>query len=228
MKKFVYCLVGLLPCLWINQGWAQPRTVVIQEEQLNTKLDIKYPQGFANAAIDEAVQTFIKESREEQAQVDAQDPPTNKPLEKNSLRIDYQIPFQNQHALSLLFTISSYYPGAAHPSRAIKTFNFIQGEAVTLDQLFVPNSNYLRELAVICRDVLTKKLMANRDWIIKGTLTTPDNYKHWYFTTNGLAIVFESTQVAAAVYGPQEVIIPKQNLVNWLRPELVKLLWDHE
>lgn len=230
MKKFIISLLGLSYFLLHSLVWAEPpKTIVIKRETANFDLSIRYPEGFPDAEVGERIKAFIAESQKSAADLEAPDvKQTGDTFGKSSLYIDYKIEFQNKNALSILFTVSAYSQGAAHPSNSVKTFNFIQGQSVTLDHLFVPSSNYLNQIATICRKALGKKKMTDRDWLIKGTTATQENYRNWHFTKEGLAIVFDTYQVAPYFYGPQTVKIPKSELKNWLRPDVTKAVWGNQ
>lgn len=230
MKKFIVSLLGLSYFLLHSLVWAvPPKTIVIKRETTDFDLSIKYPEGFPDAEVGERIKAFIAESQKSAAELDSQDQKqSGDTFGKSSLYIDYKIEFQNKDALSILFNISAYSQGAAHPSNSVKTFNFIQGQSVTLAHLFVPNSNYLNQIATLSRKALGKKKMTDRDWLIKGTTATQENYRNWHFTQDGLAIVFDTYQVAPYFYGPQTVKIPKSELTNWLRPDVTKAVWGNE
>lgn len=226
MKRSIFA--GILLFVSLTTVWAMsPKSVVIKNETDNFDLQIKYPQGFANKNIDTAVRRLI-------ADLQKSDIPTNGHGKlsadvpgKSSLYIDYKTEFQNKNALSLLFSLSAYTRGAAHPRNRVKSFNFLNGQVVRLEQLFKPNSHYLPKIAELSRRALMKKKISDKDWIITGTKPTQDNYKNWFFTKNGLAIVFDTYQVAAYVYGPQTIEIPKVSLANWLRPEVINSVWGN-
>ncbi|CEK11360.1 DUF3298 and DUF4163 domain-containing protein [Legionella hackeliae] len=227
MQKLISGLV-LLTAFAINTVWAEsPTTVTLKKESATFDLDLKYPQGFANKNIDNIVKTFIDETQRADFNPDS-DAASDAPG-KNSLHIDYKLQFQNKNAVSLLFNISVYNRGAAHPNNTVRTFNFIDGKEVLLADLFMPESNYLAAISKISQAaIIEKKISDDNDWITKGTEPTKENYRNWYFTNDGLAIVFDTYQVAAYVYGPQTVTIPKSKLANWLRPEVAKTLWGNQ
>ncbi|KTC86316.1 DUF3298 and DUF4163 domain-containing protein [Legionella brunensis] len=226
MLRLIWGFVLVLS-LTINIVWADvPKTITVKKETSTFDLDIKYPQGFTNKNVDEVVKAFIDKTQSADANPDANDIPNAQG--KNSLYIDYKIEFQNKNALSLLFSISSYSRGAAHPNNVVKSFNFIDGREVTLDDLFKPGSNYLPEIAKLSRAAILEKKISEENWVVTGTNPTQENYRNWYFTADGLAIVFDTYQVAAYVYGPQTVTITKSKLINWLRPEVAKALWGNQ
>ncbi|WED43661.1 DUF3298 and DUF4163 domain-containing protein [Legionella cardiaca] len=226
MQRFIWSII-LLVYFSINASWAESaKTVAVKKETATFDLDIKYPQGFANKNIDKVVKAYIDETQRADANPDSSDMPDAPG--KNSLHIDYKIPFENKNAVSLLFSISTYSRGAAHPNNAVRTFNFIDGKEVTLGELFKPESNYLSKIAAFSRSAILKKKISDENWVTTGTNPTQENYRNWYFSADGLAVVFDTYQVAAYVYGPQTVTIPKTKLTNLLRPEVAKVLWGSQ
>ncbi|HTX90085.1 MAG TPA: RsiV family protein [Anaerolineales bacterium] len=121
--------------------------------------------------------------------------------------------------LSIKFDILIYIAGAAHPvshSRTV-TYDLEAGSDVTLDQLFLPNSNYLDLIANYCSTELGKRNIdfgANSS----GAAPLPENYTNWNVTAQGLLITFDEYQVAAYVAGPQEVTVPYSELQSIIDP----------
>lgn len=210
----------------ITTGLLEAKTVEIKKETKEYILDVKYPQGFDEKKIDTRVKSLVdiimKQSNYNSSENDL---PTDLPG-KNSLYIDYKTQFSNAHALSLEFTVSTYTRGAAHPNNSIQTLNFLNNQPITLDKLFKEDSNFLAKIADHCYLELVKKgENADEKWLTEGTKPTEDNYRNWYFTQDGLAIVFDTYQVAAYVYGPQTILISMDTMKTWLRPEIKQAVW---
>lgn len=228
MKKSILILFCLLNMV-LSSLWAMPpKTVIIKSDTAEFDLQIKYPQDFSSKTIDKAVLEFIEATRKANTNHPKNNKVPNGAPGINSLYVDYNIEFENKTALSLLFSISTFAQGAAHPNNSVSTLNFINGEKVSLGQLFQDKSDYLTMLAEFSLAALNKKDIDDKDWIKKGSEGTADNYKNWYFSNNGLVIVFDTYQVAAYVYGPQTVEIPKSKLINILRPEVVRAVWGSQ
>jgi Protein of unknown function (DUF3298) len=221
MKRSVFTLMGL--CFSLGTAWALPKTVVIKETSANLDQVIKYPQDFAAKNIDKLVRERINAVRNSSLLGQG---PTYVPG-KNTLHIDYKTEFQARNALSLLFFVSTYSPGAAHPNNRVITLNFLNNQQVSLEQLFKANSDYLTPIAKFSQAAIAKKKISKQDWLAKGTKPTQENYKNWFFSKNGLTIVFDTYQVAPYVYGPQMVEIPKASLAKLFRPEVINSVWGH-
>lgn len=227
MKQAFFAVVWLFCILTLS--WAQAaKTIMIKEETPDLDVQIKYPQEYNSKAIDSVIKTFIESVQKKET------PPVDKSLPadvpgKNGLYIDYVTEFKNQHVLSLVFTVSTYYRGAAHPNNTLKTFNFIQGKLIEFNELFIPDSHYLTKIADLCRKEITRRKISDKNWIAKGTAATEENYKNWHFTKHGLAIEFDTYQVAPYVYGPQTVEIAKADLKQLLNEQIIKTVWgSHE
>lgn len=230
MKKNGFIVIASLLLIYTQCLWATvfPSTKVIHQESDSTLIDIKYPQGFSNQEMNKELANFVTNelSKFEKSKVSVNDLPKDY-AGKNSLYIDYKIIFQNKHIISILFTLSQYSAGAAHPNNSMKTFNFIDGKLVQLDDLFKKDSQYLKQIADFCQTALLKKEISEKKWIIDGSRPTAENYKNWYFNQHGLSIVFNPYQVAAYVYGEQTVIIPRTVLSGWMKATVSKALWGN-
>lgn len=122
--------------------------------------------------------------------------------------------------LSLKFEISQYADGAAHPFGYSITLNYDleQGQEVGLEQLFLPGTDYLQVIADYCQTEL-KKRDIGFDIFTEGANPTPENYRNWNITANGLLITFDEYQVAAYAAGPQTVVIPYAALKDIIDPQ---------
>ncbi|HFF3625860.1 DUF3298 and DUF4163 domain-containing protein [Legionella pneumophila] len=203
-------------------------TEVIKKETAEYLLDIKYPQGFQSNGVNQAVKEFITNQQKSfmnELSEDA-DTPADAPG-KTGLNITYAIPYQSTNALSVRFNISIYHRGAAHPSNAVKVLNFIKSQPVQLSDLFVPGSDYLQPIANLAKKEITVKKISDENWIKEGTKPTQENYSIWHFTKNGIAIVFNTYQVAAYVYGEQTVDVPLSLISAMVKPEISKAVWGN-
>ncbi len=203
-------------------------TEVIKKETAEYLLDIKYPQGFQSNGVNQAVKEFITNQQKSfmnELSEDA-DTPADAPG-KTGLNITYSIPYQSTNALSVRFNISIYHRGAALPSNAVKVLNFIKNQPVQLSDLFVPGSDYLQPIADLAKKEITAKKISDENWIKEGTKPTQENYSIWHFTKKGIAIVFNTYQVAAYVYGEQTVDIPLSLISAMVKPEISKAVWGN-
>lgn len=141
----------------------------------------------------------------------------------SSLTIHYDLAILvPQKLLSIRFYADTYFVGAAHPSHIYKTLNYdlAHNKELNLADLFKPNSNYLTKISNIATEKITADLNSAADGkaevFKEGLMPVAKNYQLWNITPDGLKFTFNEYQVAAYVFGPQEVIIPYQDLKPYL------------
>lgn len=200
--------------------------VSIEKETPAYIIDVKFPQGFHDQRINATVLSFIDKTKKSFFREIAAD--TDIPADapgKSGLNVTYKLAFKTKKALSVLFNISIYHRGAAHPSNTVVVLNFIDGHLLSLSDLFRPEVDYLKPISNFCSQKITKKNESDKKWIEEGTKPTSENYKIWSFSTEGINIIFDTYQVAAYVYGPQTVKIPLSQISSLLKPEIMHSVW---
>ena len=138
----------------------------------------------------------------------------------SSFTISYTaFPYDSRFASIQLFE-DVYMAGAAHPSHQIISlvYDLQQGQDVALNQLFLPNSNYLQVISDYCKAELRKRNIAFDDQQ-QGADPSPENYTVWNLSSDGLVITFNEYQVAAYAAGPQTVVIPFAALKTIIDPQ---------
>ena len=112
-----------------------------------------------------------------------------------------------------------YSDGAAHPGTYSITFNYdlAQGRKLELGELFLPNSNYLEVIANYCKAELSQQPFFEGPFA-EGANPTPENYRNWNITADGLMITFNEYQVAPYAAGPQVVQVPIEQLLQVADP----------
>lgn len=225
-KKILLITLGLFGFLTYQTGYCAVTTATITQGSNTLEIDIKYPQGFDSATINTTLSDFVTTQQKEIEKIDEDDKgPANLPG-KNSLTISYQIMFQQPEVLSLVMTVVTNQRGAAHPDNHVKTFNFISGKQVSLDEILI-NQDSLNTIADWSKTAISQKNISDPDWVVKGTKPSSDNYKNWYFAKEGIAIVFDTYQVAAYVYGAQTILLPRSMINPLIRPEIMQLVWGN-
>ena len=113
-----------------------------------------------------------------------------------------------------------YAEGAAHPYHYNMTFNYDleQGKKLSLDELFRPDSNYLEAVSSYCIFDLSKRDIGFYGGFEQGAEPTPENYRNWNITSNGLMITFDEYQVAPYAAGAQTVVVPYEKLKTVIKP----------
>lgn len=140
----------------------------------------------------------------------------------SSLDIQYQLIGQKGNIWSIQFNINGYADGAAHPYHYSITFNYdLQNrKQLTLDDLFLPNSNYLQMLSDISKTDLTSRNIGFEEGFQQGADPLPENYRNWNLSNEGfLVITFDEYQVAAYAAGSQTVTIPFSSLTQVINPQ---------
>ena len=132
----------------------------------------------------------------------------------------YQLLSSPGNLVSIKFQITTYIQGAAHPgshSRTV-TYDLEAGTDISLDQLFLSNSDYLQKISDYC---VTQLETRNIDFqnFTSGADPVPTNYGNWNITPEGLLITFDEYQVAPYAAGPQEVTIPFSEIQSILDPQ---------
>lgn len=130
--------------------------------------------------------------------------------------------------LSIKFDIHTYYTGAAHPAGVSQTVNFDlqQGKDLNLGDLFVADADYLAPISKYCIDQLSGRDIGF-DGFELGATATPENYRNWNITADGLMITFDEYQVAPYAAGPQTVVIPYNQLNQFIEPRSPLAVYLH-
>lgn len=139
----------------------------------------------------------------------------------SSLDIQYQLIGQKGNIWSIQFNIMGYADGAAHPYHYSIPVNYDlkASKDVTLDDVFLPNSNYLQVISEYCKTQLSTRDIGFEGDFQQGVNPTPENYRNWNVSGDGLVITFDEYQVAPYAAGPQTVTIPFADLASVINPQ---------
>jgi hypothetical protein len=140
-------------------------------------------------------------------------------FEASSFDVSFEVLLQTQELASIKFDLSGYASGAAHPYHYSVTvnYNLEQGRQLSLEELFLSGSKYLETIANLCKVELSRRDI-DFDMFAEGAAPTPENYRNWNITTDGLMITFDEYQVAAYAAGPQVVVVPYDELQAVVAP----------
>ncbi len=136
----------------------------------------------------------------------------------SSLQMDFMPTNETNGILAVLYQISFYSAGAAHPGHTALSLNYDlqNGKVLALPDLFQPGSAYLDTLSSDCiQDLKSRQVL---DWE-DGALPKAENFQVWNITPNGLLISFDEYQVSSYAAGPQSVLIPYEKLKDIARPD---------
>lgn len=203
-------------------GAEPPYTIKAQVPYLQGSDDVRV-QNF-NAYLKQIVQTEI-DSFKTGTLAYASTPPI---VNGSSLDIQYSVLGQRGDIWSIQYLIYFYSDGAAHPGHYSISVNYdlANGRAITLDELFLPGSDYLTTLSEICKnDILTRD--PGFESFISGADPLSENYTRWNLSNEGfLVITFDEYQVAPYAAGPQTVTIPITQLQSIANPNGVLPLFE--
>ena len=151
-------------------------------------------------------------------------------LEINStFNMEYLVTMLKESLISIKFSVSEYYTGAAHPNSYIATFNYDpqKQEEIALKHLFRPNINYLEILSNKAEKALVERFKGEIEgiekWIGQGTAPKAENFQNFTFSQNYLSIYFNPYQVGPYASGLQYVEIPYTELFEYLDPASLSL-----
>ena len=169
-----------------------------------------------NEAVSDLVQHEIKYFRKNVlAQMPAQPVSSG-----SSFDVQFVVIFQAGGIWSFKFNFSGYADGAAHPYHYSLTYNYDleQGKQISLEELFPADSDYLSALSSYCIAELSKRDIGFYGGFQHGAEPTPDNYRNWNITANGLLLTFDEYQVAPYAAGPQTITMPYSKLSTLINP----------
>ena len=138
----------------------------------------------------------------------------------STLDVKYTLLSQIGDLWSFKFDFSFYADGAAHPGLNSLTLNYDlgQGKELELTDLFLPNVTYLEAISKYCIAELSKQPFFDSS-SSNGAQPTPENYRNWNITPDGLVITFDEYQVAPYAAGPQQVVVPYSELQASINPQ---------
>lgn len=195
---------------------------IIEEEIDVYIVNVKYPivEGLENKEkeidLNEKIKNFIREpiinfkSQMEEAELFEEI--------KNGFYVDYEVIYLSKDLISIKFSVSEYYSGAAHPSNYILVFNYdiVQDKEIVLEDLFLSESDYLTILSDLTRSILFNRFQDDlgvmQEWIETGIEPKEENFESFGIKENSLIIYFKLYQVGPYAIGIQEVEILFENL----------------
>ncbi|MGH9754185.1 MAG: DUF3298 domain-containing protein [Blastocatellia bacterium] len=130
----------------------------------------------------------------------------------------------NKDFISVLF-IFVEYTGGARPSFDSESLNYDlnHNSPISLDDLFTPNSNYLKVISDYSIKELKKQFKEDgEEWddgIERGAGPEASNFHTWNITPDGLKITFDPGQVSPYIGPDREVFIPYSVLKPIIKPD---------
>ncbi len=134
--------------------------------------------------------------------------------------VSYEVVSPPGDVLSIIFRTLGYGDGAAHPfhNSQTLTYDLESGTQISLEQIFMPGTDYLQALSDYCKAELSGRDITFEAFS-SGADPTPENYRNWNLTPGGLMITFDEYQVAPYAAGAQTVVIPYAVLNSILDPQ---------
>lgn len=145
----------------------------------------------------------------------------------SSLTIIYEVSRSDNKIISILFEVSDYQVGQAHPTNYTIPFNYnaISGKMISLSDIFQKNSDYLKILSSISsKDLKTQYQKEGNNYdifIADGTLPKKENFQKFVLTKNALVLIFDPAQVGPYAAGVRKVIIPFSSISNDLNSQSI-------
>ncbi len=110
----------------------------------------------------------------------------------STFEMHYNVVSPPGNVISVKFTIQTYYSGAAHPGDSSRTvtYDLDAGKDLAMADLFLPNSDFLTPIAKYCNTQLATRDIGFQGFEL-GATPTPENYRNWNVTADGLMITFD-------------------------------------
>ena len=142
----------------------------------------------------------------------------NMPEASSDLRITYELTYQEHEMISILFSVSFYSAGAAHPGFYVRSFSYdvARGQFLSLPELFQPGTLFLEIISTYCINELNNTGMLSWEDGAQPILT---NYQNWNLQPDGILISFDPYQVAPGAAGLLQVIVPYETLQEVISPD---------
>jgi hypothetical protein len=207
-------LLTVQSTLFNESGNAPAYTIAAQIPALQGLSDSRVTT--LNARLNQIVQDQIDKFKK-----DVLSSAPNPPLAAgSSFDLQYSVVGQRADFWSIKFEILFYADGAAHPAHYSVTLNYdlANGKEITLDELFLSSSNYLKVISDTCKVLLSTRDIGFENFS-QGADPLPENYQRWNISNEGLVITFDEYQVAAYAAGPQIVTIPFSVLQSIINPQ---------
>ena len=173
--------------------------------------------GLFNQTVDDIIQRERKQLLDQAAENEAWRS-VNLPAVASELNVSHFVWYNHDGLASVMFVISTYMAGAAHPNVYTQVINLQAAGSprlLSLDDLFIPQSGYLERLSDYCAGELN-----SRDALMfrGGVAPVMENFRNWLLDPRGVVILFDPDQVAPFALGIQEVLVPYPALQRYIDP----------
>ncbi|MEA3452790.1 MAG: DUF3298 and DUF4163 domain-containing protein [Patescibacteria group bacterium] len=199
---------------------------IVEEEADSYIINAKYPiiEGLDNSekemSLNRKIKSFIDESISD-FKKQTNDGEISEEI-KSGFYINFETTYLSKNLLSIKFTVSEYYAGAAHPNDYILAFNYniADNRGIMLEEIFLPDSSYLDKLSDSSRSILFDRfeddIEVMQDWIETGTEPEEENFEDFGIKKDSLIIYFKSYQIGPYAIGVQEIKIMFKDLDGYI------------
>jgi hypothetical protein len=200
----------------------------VREENWQYSIDIVRPaitrgfktEGFTRA-VDSVVVPLVEGFKEDAYDWDVTDSAVAEMFKemKHSLDGRYDVMLAENNLISLRFTFSTYFVGAAHPTSFSHTLNYdlSADKQLQFSDVFTNENDVLKIFSDYARTDFLKRGISDKEWIYEGTEPTAENFRSWNITPKGFLLTFDQYQVASYAEGPQEVEVPVELVKKFLK-----------
>jgi hypothetical protein len=204
--------------------------------QLDSFYDIKanYPQFTGADAsfnkkvadlISQKIDTFKQDAKDYQEARKATAAPgeiiSDNPEEPFDFISDWSQTQLNDKYISFVITMY-YFSGGAHGNEEVFAFNYDvkNQKEITINDFLAALDEKLQKLSSLAIQKIISQLTESaggidnsmKAWVKEGAGAKWDNFKNFNFTNDSLMIYFQKYQVAAGVFGPITIVLPKSEL----------------
>jgi uncharacterized protein YecT (DUF1311 family) len=135
----------------------------------------------------------------------------------------YDVTYLDLRLVAIVFTISTYGAGAAHPNtgRESLVFDFSSGRRVALADVVSSPAEAVHAISDLCKSQLTAQA-AKVGWELFDDADFAGvvrEFVHWAPDKGGVNILFDQYSIAAYVFGQHECRLSWSDLAPWLKPD---------
>src|SRR5215211_7291451 len=170
-------------------------------KKLMYEIDARYPQVTGgsnpnfekfNQAVRASVTKKVAGFKKDMAPEENEEPRPEGSM-GSDLNVSYEVALAQDDLISVVFSVGSYYQGAAHPNTFTEVVNYDlkNGKQLKLSDLFKPGAKYLQAIASYCIADLKKqgkdKGLLDEE-IENGASANAKNYQSWTIMKKGVGV----------------------------------------